>query len=87
MPASPQALVGDSVENVGYVIPTPVIQHFLVDYQRTGGFTGFPALGIRWQRLESDALKRAFGMTPEQKGGTHASRASWIAWEREGKVK
>jgi len=63
-----QALVGDSVENVGYVIPTPVIQHFLVDYQRTGGFTGFPALGIRWQRLESDALKRAFGMTPEQKG-------------------
>jgi len=64
-----QALVGESVENVGYVIPTPVIQHFLIDFQRTGGFTGFPALGIRWQRLESDALKRAFGMTPQQKGG------------------
>jgi len=32
----PQALVGDSVENVGYVIPCPVIEHFLIDYQRTG---------------------------------------------------
>ncbi len=63
-----QALVGSDVENVGYVIPTQVVQHFLTDYERTGGFTGFPALGVRWQRMESDALRRAFGMAANQKG-------------------
>lgn len=40
-----------------YVIPTPVIHHFLTDYQRNGQFTGFPSLGIRWQRMESDHLR------------------------------
>lgn len=40
-----------------YVIPTPVIHHFLVDYQRNGTFTGFPALGIQWQRMESATLR------------------------------
>ena len=30
----------DLLENVGLIIPTPVIIHFLLDYQRTGRFTG-----------------------------------------------
>ena len=40
-----------------YVIPTPVIDHFLIDYKRNGDFTGFPALGVQWQRMESGALR------------------------------
>ncbi|MEW5317074.1 MAG: hypothetical protein WDW38_008405 [Sanguina aurantia] len=63
-----QALVGEDVENVGYVIPTPVVQHFLTDYKRSGGFSGFPALGLQWQRMESDALRRSFLLGPKQKG-------------------
>ncbi|GLI60058.1 hypothetical protein VaNZ11_001910 [Volvox africanus] len=63
-----QALVGSDVENVGYVIPTPVVAHFLEDYLRSGTFSGFPALGLQWQRMESDALRRAYGMSPGQKG-------------------
>ncbi|GAX82217.1 hypothetical protein CEUSTIGMA_g9645.t1 [Chlamydomonas eustigma] len=63
-----QALVGDDVENVGYVIPTPVVHHFLNDYIRTGRFTGFPALGIQWQKMESDALRRSYKMAASQKG-------------------
>ncbi|KXZ44654.1 hypothetical protein GPECTOR_64g148 [Gonium pectorale] len=63
-----QALVGSDVENVGYVIPAPVVAHFLTDYMRTGGFSGFPALGVQWQRLESEALRRAVGMAAGQKG-------------------
>ena len=35
---------------------------------RNGEFTGFPALGVHWQRMESNALKAAYGMGPEQKG-------------------
>ena len=59
------------MENVGYVIPTPVVHHFLNDYLKTGRFSGFPALGMQWQRMESEALRRSYKMTPEQKGVGH----------------
>jgi hypothetical protein len=45
-----------------------VVSHFLTDYIRNGSFTGFPALGVQWQRMESDALRRAYSMQPKQKG-------------------
>lgn len=31
-------------------------------------YTGFPALGIEWQKLESPAMQRALGMKTGQKG-------------------
>jgi S1-C subfamily serine protease len=31
-----QSYAGSDAENIGYVIPTPVINHFLDDYQRCG---------------------------------------------------
>ena len=60
--------MGEDVENVGYVIPTPVVHHFLNDFIRTGRFTGFPALGMQWQRMESEALRRSYKMAAGQKG-------------------
>ncbi|WIA13005.1 hypothetical protein OEZ85_006615 [Tetradesmus obliquus] len=63
-----QGLSGSDVENVGYVIPTPVVHHFLNDYVANGHFTGFPSLGIQWQRMESAALRQAYKMAPGQKG-------------------
>lgn len=30
----------DDVENIGYVIPTTVVSHFLDDYERNGKYTG-----------------------------------------------
>jgi len=63
-----QALSGSDVENVGYVIPTTVVSHFLTDYIRNGAFTGFPALGVQWQRMESETLRRAYKMGAKQKG-------------------
>lgn len=53
-----QSFAGSDVENVGWVIPTSVIAHFLDDYDRSAKYTGFPMLGVSWQRMESDALKR-----------------------------
>jgi hypothetical protein len=61
-------LSGSDVENVGYVIPTPVVHHFLNDYLTNGKFTGFPGLGIQWQRMESEALRKAHHMKQKQKG-------------------
>eukprot|EP00775_Hariotina_reticulata_P011314 gene11314-11464_t len=63
-----QGLSGSDVENVGWVIPTPIVHHFLSDFMTNGRFTGFPALGIQWQRIESEALRRAYNMSPKQKG-------------------
>lgn len=43
-----QSLKYEDVENIGYVIPTPVIMHFIQDYVKNGTYTG-----IRSQDLVS----------------------------------
>ncbi|KAG2501015.1 hypothetical protein HYH03_000835 [Edaphochlamys debaryana] len=56
-----QSLIG--AENTGYVIPIPVVQHFLEDLDRHAGkYTGFPELGISWQSLESTDMKASLAM-------------------------
>lgn len=55
-----QSFAGGEAENIGWIIPTPVINHFLKDFITNGAFTGFPSLGIKWQRMESACLRRGF---------------------------
>ncbi|KAG2693536.1 hypothetical protein I3760_08G101500 [Carya illinoinensis] len=52
-----QVYRSEAAENIGYVIPTTVVSHFLKDYERNGKYTGFPSLGIFWQKLENPALR------------------------------
>ncbi|XXG63291.1 hypothetical protein AAC387_Pa05g1522 [Persea americana] len=63
-----QSLKHDDVENIGYVIPTPVITHFILDYEKAGEYTGFPTLGVEWQKMENPDLRKTMGMAPDQKG-------------------
>ncbi|XP_068637979.1 protease Do-like 9 [Aristolochia californica] len=63
-----QSLKHEDVENIGYVIPTPVITHFIQDYEKSGEYTGFPILGVEWQKMENPDLRKAMGMAPDQKG-------------------
>lgn len=63
-----QSLKHEDVENIGYVIPTPVIQHFIQDYEKNEAYTGFPILGVEWQKMENPDLRTAMGMQPDQKG-------------------
>lgn len=63
-----QSLKHEDAENIGYVIPTPVITHFITDYERSGDYTGFPILGIEWQKMENPDLRIAMGMLSNQKG-------------------
>lgn len=58
----------EDVENIGYVIPTPVIMHFIQDYEKNGAYTGFPILGIKWQKMENPDLRMAMDMKADQKG-------------------
>ncbi|CAM8881578.1 unnamed protein product [Rhodiola kirilowii] len=52
-----QVYRSEEVENIGYVIPTSVVSHFLTDYERNGKYTGFPSLGVLLQKLENPALR------------------------------
>lgn len=63
-----QSLKHEDVENIGYVIPTPVIMHFIRDYEKNGAYTGFPILGVEWQKMENPDLRVSMGMGPDQKG-------------------
>jgi len=63
-----QSMGSDQAENIGYVIPTVVIMHFLNDLLKHKKYTGFPTLGIDTQTMENAHLREAFGMGPKQKG-------------------
>ncbi|KAG2697270.1 hypothetical protein I3760_07G098700 [Carya illinoinensis] len=52
-----QVYRSEEAENIGYVIPTTVVSHFLEDYERNGKYTGFPSLGVLLQKLENPALR------------------------------
>ncbi|KAF5744168.1 hypothetical protein HS088_TW08G00764 [Tripterygium wilfordii] len=62
-----QAYRSDEAENIGYVIPTTVVSHFLDDYERNGKYTGFPSLGVLLQKLENPAI-RACLKVPSNEG-------------------
>lgn len=58
-----QSLKDGDTENIGYVIPAEVVEHFIAGYKRTGGYTGFGHHGFAWQPLDNRALRDALGAT------------------------
>ncbi len=46
-------------ENLGYMVPVPVIKHFLKDIM-DGNYRGFPSMGIFFQKMESPELRKFF---------------------------
>lgn len=58
---------GFFTENIGYMIPTPIIQHFLKDVEdgKTEGF-GFP--GFLVQSMENPAMRRKYSVDEDQTG-------------------
>ena len=58
----------EQAENVGYMVPAPVVRHFLDDVA-DGKVDGFPQLGAQLQPLESPALRGSLGLEPRQSGG------------------
>nr|AIA26574.1 serine protease [Cicer arietinum] len=52
-----QVYRSEEAENIGYVIPTTVVSHFLTDYEKNGKYTGFPCLGVLIQKLENPVLR------------------------------
>jgi S1-C subfamily serine protease len=54
-------------ENIGYMVPVPVIQHFMKDISDSD-YSGIPALGISWQKTESPDLREKYKMQKNQTG-------------------
>ena len=63
-----QSLKDSETENIGYIIPTPVIDHFISDYVKTGKYNGFPALQCDFQRLENPSLRKSLGLKDADMG-------------------
>jgi S1-C subfamily serine protease len=54
-------------DNIAYLIPTPVIRHFIEDV-KDGKSNGFPTLGIRTQKLENPSLRALYGLDKHVNG-------------------
>ena len=52
----------------GYIIPIPVVEHFLKDVADHGEYVGFPSISLGTQTLESPVLRKAMGLAKDQKG-------------------
>jgi len=63
-----QSLSEGDVENIGYVVPVTVINHFLDDVQRHGSYSGVCVLGAKLQGMDNAELRAHFGMAGSQPG-------------------
>ncbi|MDH5323915.1 MAG: serine protease [Gammaproteobacteria bacterium] len=57
----------EHAENIGYMVPAPVIKHFMEDI-KDGRFDGFPELDIYIQLIENKALRTALKLPPKSGG-------------------
>ncbi|GFR50891.1 hypothetical protein Agub_g13182, partial [Astrephomene gubernaculifera] len=55
-------------ENIGYIIPTPVVGHFLMEVRKYGSYQGYCSLGVLCQNLENPHLRAALGMSEGMTG-------------------
>jgi S1-C subfamily serine protease len=58
--------ISDS-QNIGYIIPTPIINHFLKDSE-DGQYAGFPYLGLHFSNTENKALRKYYGVAGDLGG-------------------
>ncbi|CDJ40717.1 trypsin, putative [Eimeria tenella] len=63
-----QSLKDGDTENIGYIIPSEVVVHFLEDFQRHKKYTGFGDCGFTWQKLENRFMRSALSLKSKQQG-------------------
>lgn len=61
-------------QNIGYLIPTPIIEHVLADL-RDGHYDGFPDVGVYTQALYNHTLRAVIGL-PESESGVYINEVS-----------
>jgi S1-C subfamily serine protease len=61
------AFQAGSGQNIGYMVPAPIISRFLTDI-KDGEYDGIPDLGISCQAMENRDIRHKFGMDETQTG-------------------
>lgn len=54
-------------DNIGYMVPTPVVKHFFAD-MKDGKYDGFPDVGIIVQQMENPSARQKYNFTENQTG-------------------
>ena len=54
-------------QNIGYMVPVPVILHFLTDIS-DGKSDGIPSFGVSMQKMQNIDMRRKFGMKDNESG-------------------
>ena len=54
-------------DNIGYMVPGPVVERFLRDLE-DGDYDGIPALGLSWQSIENEALRKMYALGKQETG-------------------
>src|ERR1700758_368466 len=62
-----QGYSGDVAQNVGYMIPTPVINRFLKDISN-GQYDEYPDLAITYAKLQNPAQRKFLGLKDDDRG-------------------
>ncbi len=70
-----QGYSGDVAQNVGYMIPTPVVRHFLKDIE-DGHYDRYMDLSVTTFNLQNPAQRRALGLPDDDRGVMVSSVAS-----------
>jgi S1-C subfamily serine protease len=59
--------VAKDADKIAYMVPTPVVEHFLADVV-DGRYDGVPQASFRWQRLEAADLRRRYALPSSETG-------------------
>ena len=51
-----------------YIIPVPVIKHFIAGVEESGDYVGFCSLGLSFQHTQNGQLREYFGMRYDMTG-------------------
>jgi S1-C subfamily serine protease len=71
-------------DNVGYMVPVDIINHFIKDVE-DGTSDGFPSLGLRLQSVENPGFKESLGLKEDESGvlvtGLNYGSSTWGVME------
>ncbi len=62
-----QGYSGDVAQNVGYMIPTPVVARFLEDV-KDGSYDKYMDIAVSYHSLHNPAMRKALGLPEEERG-------------------
>jgi len=63
-----QSYHAHGTENIGYLIPVPIISLFLQALKLKGGYNGFGMMGVQCQPMDSPQLRNFFSMEGDMSG-------------------